>query len=189
MKLAFISDIHSNIEALEKSIKKIEEFSVDKIYCLGDIVGYGNNPNEVIALLKLKNIECISGNHDKLFIDGSMSEKYNFPYTRSVITSDSIQFLESLKNYIVLKEYNAILSHAVPNSDNIYLYANSDFAILDEIKYQYIFMGHTHYPMLMSYYEKKIINPGSIGQPRDKNIRSSFLICDIEDEHFEFIRV
>lgn len=189
MKLAFISDIHSNIEALEKSIKKIEEYNIEKIYCLGDIVGYGNNPNEVINLLKIKGIECISGNHDTLFLNGNMSEKYNFPYTRDVITKKSIQFLEGLKEYIILKEYNAILSHAVPYSENVYLYANSDFSILDNINFKYIFMGHTHYPMFMSYYDKKVLNPGSIGQSRDRNINSSFIICDIENERFEFIRI
>lgn len=189
MKLAFISDIHSNIEALKKSIKKIEKFNVDKIYCLGDIVGYGNNPNEVIILLKDKKIDCINGNHDELFLNGSMSEKYNFPFTRDIITNDSKEFLSKLKKYIILEEYNAILSHAVPFSDDVYLHANSDFSILDNIDFKYIFMGHTHYPMFMSYYDKKILNPGSIGQPRDKNSSSSFLICNIKSERFEFVRV
>jgi len=189
MNLAFISDIHSNLEGLEKVIKKMEDFSIDKIYCLGDIVGYGDNPNEVIELLKLNNIYCIKGNHDDMLINGSLEEKYNFPFTQKIITVESMNFLANLQDNIILIEEDAILSHAVPFSSNIYLYSNSDFTILDSVNYKYIFMGHTHYPMLMSYYDKKVINPGSVGQPRDSNSKSSFLICDMKDERFEFIRI
>ncbi len=189
MKIAFISDIHANIGALERSIEKIDDYNVDKIYCLGDLIGYGDYPNEVISLIIERGIISIRGNHEEIFLAGNLLEKYNFPFTKKIITQKSLDFLNKLDKYIILDEYNTILSHAVPYSDDVYLYANSDFSILDDINYKYIFMGHTHYPMMMSYYDKKILNPGSIGQPRDKNSKSSFLICDFESEVFEFIRI
>ena len=70
MKIAVISDIHGNIYALMKAFEDIEEQGVDKVICLGDLVGYGPHPNEVIALIKRREIPCIKGNYDASVVDG-----------------------------------------------------------------------------------------------------------------------
>jgi predicted phosphodiesterase len=189
MNSAFLADIHSDISSLKRVLNFLKSKSIDNIYCLGDIIGYGDYPNEVISLLKESGAISILGNHEKMFLKGIYPEEYNLVYTKNVITDASLEYLKSLPENIILKDHKAILSHAVPFTDNEYFYVNSDFSIFDNIDHELIFLGHTHRPMLMSYHEKKIINPGSVGPARDKNEKSSLLICDLDNQRFEFIRI
>ncbi len=189
MKIIVISDIHANLGAVKLFSSFLETADYDGIYCLGDMIGYGDHPNEVISFLKKIKAHSIMGNHEHLFLAGDMSEKYNFPCTREIITRDSLDYISSLPKEIILKSQDAIFSHAVPYTRYDYLYANSDFRILDRIQQTRIFMGHTHYPMLASYYDKTIFNPGSLGQPRDRINRPSFLVCDLDGEDHQFLRL
>src|SRR3989338_9997626 len=99
MKIAIIADVHSNLEALEGVLKDISNKNVDEIICLGDLVGYGANPNEVIELIKKKNIKCIKGNHD---LNAVTLEKLDFfndkaqealKFTNKILTEDNKKYL------------------------------------------------------------------------------------------------
>jgi predicted phosphodiesterase len=70
-----------------------------------------------------------------------------------------------------------------------YLYPNSNFAVFDNAPYKYYFIAHTHRPMYLSYFDKKILNPGSVGQPRDGDDRPSIVCFDLDDDYFEFRRI
>ena len=187
--IGVISDIHSNAFALEKGLSMLRACNVDAIYCLGDLIGYGNEPNEVIALIKNAGVICVKGNHEKLFIEGDNREKYNFPYTRNTLTEEHFDFLYNLPEEILIDSARIIMTHGFPGEIHRYFYANSDFDDIKNFKYQRIFLGHTHYPMMASYYDKKIINPGSLGQSRDGNPNGSFLICDMDKDIYEFRRL
>lgn len=188
MKIIFISDIHANLSALESVVRYLGRLDFDEIYCLGDIIGYGNFPNEVITLLQQIGARSILGNHEYLFLKEEEGEKYNFPYTRKIITDSSLEYIRSLPRKIEIPRFDTILSHGVPNTDFEYLYANSDFTILKNVCFKRIIMGHTHYPMMMSYYDKTIINPGSVGLSRDRTNKASFLLADFVGESYHFIR-
>jgi len=189
VKIAVLSDIHANVVALKKVMKYLKSSGVTKIYSLGDIIGYGNHPNEVIGLLNRKNVRCIKGNHEQLFLNGIYLKKYNLLFTKRVITKKSLNYLKKLPEKIIIKDANAILTHTVPFASDNYVYANSSFVRFKRIKHKFIVLGHTHYPMYVSYQEKKILNPGSVGQPRDGIEKPSFLICDFQKGIFEFIRI
>lgn len=189
MRIIVISDIHANIEAVRLFSDYLETADYSRIYCLGDMIGYGDHPNEVISFLKQAGALSIMGNHEDLFLKGDMSEKYNFPRTREILTRDSLEYIANLPVEIQIKSSSTIFSHAVPFTRYDYLYPNSDFRVLDQIPYKRIFLGHTHYPMLASYYDKTILNPGSLGQPRDKINRPSFLVCDLDSEEYQFLRL
>ena len=189
MTSAFLSDIHANADALEKSLRFLRSLNIKTIYCLGDIIGYGSYPNEVVSLIRKEKVVAIKGNHEKIFLKGVYPEKYNMPYTKNVLTDSSLDYLKALPEIIELKEYNAVLSHAVPFTDDDYCYADSDFSVFNSLNYNMIFMGHAHRPMLVTYHAKRIINPGSVGQPRDGIDKASVLICDLDDQRFEFVRI
>lgn len=189
MKAAFIADIHANLAAMEKTNQFLAPLTLDAVYCLGDIIGYGDFPNEVIALLQDIGAHSIIGNHERMLLDNNLQERYNLPYTASILSDESRHYLANLPDTIVLEHYDAVLSHGVPFSNFDYLYANSDFSIIDSVPHSKIFMGHTHYPMLMSYYTKTIFNPGSIGQPRDGIPRISLLIFDFDTMSAHFVRI
>jgi predicted phosphodiesterase len=189
MRAAFLADIHANISSLDKVLRFLRREKINKIYCLGDIIGYGKYPNEVIAALKRDRAISLLGNHERIFLSGFYPKKFNLDYTRRVLNGDCLRYIKSLPVYIILKEYKAHLSHDFPAGSDNYLYANSDFSIFDRARHKLIFLAHTHYPMFFAYFNKKIINPGSVGQPRDGNSKASFLLCDLRKEKFEFIRI
>lgn len=184
-----VSDIHSNIYALEKVLEYIKNRTIDNIYCLGDIIGYGDYPNECIELLASLNAICIKGNHEVNFFNRSESVKYNMEKTRDVLKPSNIDFLLNLQDFIEMQEYNAILAHTFPVGSTNYIYPNSDFTIFDGMDYKYFLIAHTHRPSYFTYFDKKIINPGSVGQPRDGNVLASAVFFDLSNDYFEFVRI
>ena len=119
MKIAVISDIHGNLEALNAVLAKIDALDVRSIYCLGDIVGYGPNPNECVELIRSRNIPSVVGNHDKavtgeLSIDFfSQMAKAGVLWTQSVISSENVQFLKQLP--YMKQEQNIVFVHSSPD--------------------------------------------------------------------------
>jgi len=190
----FISDIHSNLEALEA-------FSQDApkapIYCLGDIVGYGANPNETISWVKKKTTGCILGNHDYAVI-ASDSSWFNqraantINWTRRIISSENLSFLTSLqkKMYFFLDSNNIMIAHGSPiNPLYEYIYQDTEKSILKNFfkteKTQLIGLGHTHKPFLWRTLDGLIFNPGSIGQPRSGFSEASYAILKKENGKLE----
>ncbi len=211
MKYAIISDIHSNLEALRRVLEEIDKLGVDRIICLGDIVGYGANPNECVEIIRERKIESIMGNHDIVACGGKEPFDFNpvardaVLWTRAALTAENRKFLHNLPEAREMDGF-LIVHGAISDSD---LYVFSEYDAFSEFKlmkkWNICFFGHTHvrayYIFLgddvccLSDYEFKIepeakylINPGSVGQPRDRDPRSSFLVYDSEEAIVSFIR-
>jgi len=216
MKIAIISDIHANLEALEAVLVDIKAQNVDDIFCLGDIVGYGANPNECIELVKESCSLVLLGNHDAAAIGRLSTQHFN------VHAKIAIEWtIENLKNWgssflktIPLKENKAshTLVHATPYEPSMWYYITS----LEEAAFNFqffetlfCFVGHTHIPIIIALEQEKevfvhqgeslkydgidgtrfLINVGSVGQPRDRNFRACYGIIDTDQKIFTYRRV
>lgn len=172
MKIALISDIHGNLPALEACLKKIDALAPDVILCLGDLVGYGPQPNEVIEVIRGRNIPCVEGNHDA-GVNGRMPVGFFREPNQSLIrwtaehlTAENMEYLSGLKlSYSSgeLREAYPVLAalpddyflmvHASPSRPERWDYLNSAIAcrkVLEEFPHQFVFVGHTHIPALVA---------------------------------------
>ncbi len=200
MKLLVLSDIHGNFDALQ-SIYDKEQY--DKMVFLGDAVDYGPEPDKVIDFLKAHSDLNILGNHDNAVITGS-SCNCSFDmlelsdYTRDNISmkllgKNDIAFLKTFKlsNDAEIGGKKFYMTHASPyNNLDGYLFANEAEKVFRDKPFfdshDYILIGHTHFMMV---YRNKIINPGSVGQPRDFTGKPSYAIIDTETMSISFKRV
>lgn len=212
MRLALISDIHANLEALQATLADIAARGVDRVVCLGDIVGYNANPAECIALIRAANALCVAGNHD-LAVCGRMPSK-NFPATaaRAIVWThrhlswDDLLFLAGLplKAHV---EGGLVAVHGAlhPQTECATVRLDSDerrlqsfYALAaDPSRARIGAFGHTHQVGIYefrgggvvapqgeqtvklrddAYY---LINPGSVGQPRSKDKRASYMVLDL----------
>lgn len=195
MNLAVFSDIHGNIYSLEKALEKMQAYRPDGYLFLGDMAGYYYYQNECISLLNnLPNLISIKGNHDEYFINSlkdkkylkELDTKYGRAYTmlHQSITAESLDFFNNLSTCEKNKLYEAY--HGSPNNYlQEYIYPDTDIKF--DTRVPIVFLGHTHYPMKKEVNDTLILNPGSIGQPRDYN-QGSFIIVDTEDKKVENIR-
>ncbi|MDO5308505.1 MAG: metallophosphoesterase family protein [Planctomycetia bacterium] len=237
MRFAVISDIHNNAEAFRTTLEDIEQNQVEKIICLGDLVGYGPNPIECVDMMldlrKDKLEACLCGNHDQAAMYGpdgfnDIAEEALL-WTRDMLESEKGSKFDVRWDFIgnSPREYRKgkfLFVHGSPRSPiNEYVF-DDDVTDLDKMSRlfalvpQYCFMGHTHVPGVfiqeapnsfdyLSYRdlerqrqcrypltEKKLmINVGSVGQPRDKDPRSCYVIVQYDDSssdnYIEFRRV
>ncbi len=185
MKIVFISDIHSNSNYLSFIKKNIEFENADKIFFLGDAIGYYDNPNYVLDWLREIGANCIKGNHEKYFLgeikyNENHENLYRIKENRKNITDTNRKFINSWSDTldIVIDGKKFLMVHGDKDSSENYIY-DSDL-IDDEVinKYDYYIYGHTHIPLIKYYKGCCIINPGSIGQPRDYTKQASYIIMD-----------
>jgi predicted phosphodiesterase len=216
MRCLVLSDIHSNLEAFTAVLD--DAGAVDQIWCLGDVVGYGPDPNGCIDLLRSLPHLCIAGNHDwatlgKLDLnDFNPDAREANLWNREQLRPDSLAFLEDLPEMLV--EGTFTLSHGSPRHP-IWEYiiytstAHMNFSFFDT---PFCFVGHTHTPVIFRLNDREgtqvcdqiappadkplsidsgrfIINPGSVGQPRDGDPRASYVILDLEALTVEHCRV
>jgi len=205
MRIAIISDIHANLEALEQSLKSIHQKSVDEIVCLGDIVGYGASPNECIQTVRQATPHVLLGNHDEAAVQLSRTEYFNpfariaAEWTHSVLLPEHQEFINGLP--YVLELFGVLFVHSSPYESEEWHYilspadAQFNFAYFNT---PICFIGHSHVPGLfcddiwtreLVAGKKFIINVGSVGQPRDNDWRSSYGILDTDAWTYENIRV
>ena len=222
MPTAIISDIHGNVDALNTVLADIDGRGVDRIVCLGDIIGYGPNPTDCLDLVMQRCDFAMMGNHDfAVLYEPTMfnasAEQAAF-WTRTQFENEpddakKRKRFEYLGNLVIRKwDAGSLFVHASPRRpineyifpDDVIAAPNKMASIFDRIETR-AFCGHTHvtgvftdepdfYPpgdLGGSYSfrddEKCIINPGSVGQPRDKDPRSSYAI--LHDDRVEFVRV
>lgn len=196
MKIAFISDIHSNKHGLLKVLNHINK--VDSIICAGDITGYYPFPNEVIKLLIENKVISIIGNHDNYLLNGNAPQNANLlvkdsvKLTKKIITKESIKYLKSLPTSLnlVIDNKRVLVCHGSPwdNLEERVYPDYSNFERFNNIDSDVIVLGHTHYPMIKNIGNKTIINPGSCGQPRDYNMLSN-IIWDTDRNNFIIQRI
>jgi putative phosphoesterase len=188
--VAIIADIHSNIIALQEVMKSVKK--ADHILCAGDLVGYNPWPNESIRLIQEKGIHSIMGNHDAVIVDGSYDTmnpqaKLALQYTHKIISEENIEYLNSLSKKFTIQIEDVTLcayhgSPLHPLRQYVYPWAPRNFVrtLVDMIEGNVLILGHTHIPMMFNFNDKLLINPGSVGQPRDKNPQASYMILQIE---------
>lgn len=187
--IALISDIHGNYEALKEVLKKIDFLGINEIYCLGDITGYYTQVNECCDELRKRDVKCILGNHDWYMISNtgcprSKSANDCLNYQKTIITQENLEWLTVLP--IFRKVGELALVHGGWNDPlEEYLYPSDDY--FEKYPNKYFASGHTHKQLVKQFGDKVYCNPGSVGQPRDKNYMSSF--ATFNGKKFELHRV
>lgn len=181
--IAVCSDIHSNLPALEKFIKKTE--NCKERWCLGDIVGYGPWPKKCLDLVRENFSVIVQGNHDKnvgyedykSFGSNEMSLA-GARLSNSVLDEADLNWLKNLPYCKELKYNNSyLLTHSSPKNRGDYVYPEDVDSLKIYLHYfDFILMGHTHVPFIEETESGFICNPGSIGQPRDGNPKASYMI-------------
>ena len=205
MRVLILGDIHANLPALESVIKSAKEIGFDAIWCTGDIVGYYPWCNEVTQWVRENAQKCVMGNHDAI-IAGLLSPEYfsdwaytSIVWTEKELSEENKKFISQLR--LVLKEGETTLVHDTPLrplSMEYILSPQEALEVMQKTPYRVVFYGHTHIPILFELgknelkvvYEingytlrrdrKYLINPGSVGQPRDGIPLASFVIWDTE---------
>lgn len=206
MRILIISDIHANLTALEAVLEDVEEEFV-ATWCLGDLVGYGPDPNECIRRVReLPELTCLIGNHDQAALGKIPLERFNqdaraaASWTQGALTDESESYLLSLPSRIELAE-DFTLAHGSPRQPvwEYVLDLPTAEANLEAFQTAYCLVGHTHIPLIFSKPEggnlrpvqvrwgdafelspRMIINPGSVGQPRDMDPRAAYAVLDTE---------
>lgn len=191
MRVAVLSDIHSNLAALKAVL---EDFSkVDEILCLGDLVGYGAEPNEVVELVRENRIRCVMGNHDYAAVTGDVKGMNHLAaqaalWTHRTLTEENRKFLKSLPLECKVKLSGRViyLVHGSPK-DPLWEYVFPDISnsalleITREVEADFSIFGHTHLPMLRKIFGKLVLNPGGVGQPRDLDPRASYMLLELDE--------
>lgn len=205
MRYLVISDIHANVVALETVLADAEG-QWDKLWCLGDIVGYGPNPNECITLLRQHDHLSLSGNHDWAVLGRLDLDTFNadarsaIEWTRSVLTEPGHDYLEALESKVIEEPFTLV--HASPRQPvwEYVLEPRTAVANFKSLETAYCLLGHTHVALVYEridasdamphapLYDQPIvlggtpllINPGSVGQPRDSDPRAAYGILDTE---------
>jgi predicted phosphodiesterase len=205
MRILVLSDIHANLIALETVLRNAGEF--DRIWCLGDVVGYGPEPNACIETLRRYDLVCIAGNHDWAVLDKLELEDFNADarravlWTREQLNVQNLDWLHALPDSFRTEDFTLV--HGSPRAPLWEYVLTSGIA---RINFEYLdtslcLIGHTHIPIIYRYDndtqnvtaeplpeeipvplqgERMMINPGSVGQPRDGDPRAAFALLDLD---------
>ncbi len=215
MRIAVISDIHGNWHAFDAVLADADQEQVDELWCLGDIVGYGPQPNRCVEAARTRSAICLLGNHDLAALgqvdlagfspDAAVSARW----TIDELEPDALAFLETLEPKG--EREGVQLFHASPR-DPVWEYVLSESAVRNALELTtagLVLVGHSHIPiaLLLSNGDtlagglakggseieltegRWLLNPGSVGQPRDGDPRAAYLLIDLETRHAHFRRV
>jgi len=212
MRIAVISDIHGNLEAFGEVLADIDRYNVSNIISLGDNIGYGPEPNEVIRTIREHNIPSVMGNHEMVVTDRAHLEWFNpvarksLQKTISLLSNESINFICRMKFFKIFNGYRFVHGFP-PDSATTYLFQISEEKLRDtfeEMREKICFVGHTHELEIIGFDGKTItrtpmhrgitflhdqkqyiINIGSVGQPRDGDNNAKYVIWDTSNYHIE----
>lgn len=213
MRTLVLSDIHANLTALEAVIRDAANF--ERVFCLGDVVGYGPDPNECISsLLTLPQLNVVMGNHDAAL--SGIIEVGNFNYdARQALKVQAAMLSDASRDWMELLDLEKTtteihMAHGSPRNP-IWEYLFSKLVALENFsafETQVCLIGHTHVPSIFELNDtpkvrlllpeqgdlwrsanRFILNPGSVGQPRDGNPKASYVIFDDAEESWQFRRV
>ncbi len=198
MKLAVFSDIHANLHALQAAWADIQTQGADAVYCLGDLVGYGAFPNEVVEFIRQSGVPTIMGNYDQGV--GFNQEECGCAYrdavsrahgqeslmwSRRVTRDDNKASLRQLVDHIRLKPdgLDLLLVHGSPRRINEYLYEDRPVASFERLAEQseadVLFFGHTHLPYQKQVGRTLFVNTGSVGKPKDGDPRAGYVTIEL----------
>jgi predicted phosphodiesterase len=214
MRVAVISDIHSNLHALEAVLEAIDRERLDQIWCLGDVVGYGPRPDECCRIVEERAAICLAGNHDLGVLGEADIDEFSPDaaaaalWTRGVLGEQAKAFLGGLQPSAEVDGVQ--LFHGSPR-DPVWEYILTDqaaAAALDATTAPVVLVGHSHIPLAVSIDGGELagghapagteiafggnpwlLNPGSVGQPRDGDARAAWLLLDLDADKASFYRV
>ena len=218
MRYLLLSDLHSNLEASLAVMRDARECGFDRVVVLGDLVGYGASPNEVVQLIReLKPLAAIRGNHDKVVAGIGEGDDFNEValeaalQNRRVLWPEHRDYLAELSPGPLQVDDRFLIAHGTPENEDEYLLDASDAArAFQATVFSLCFFGHTHVPGVFGLEEGEVLrwsagervsalplepdrrylaNPGSVGQPRDKDPRASFGLYDDRTGEFSIHRV
>ena len=220
MRYLVLSDIHANITALDAVLQHATSAGFDKTIVLGDLVGYGAAPNEVVDRVRaLEPVAVIRGNHDKVAAGLEGSEGFNptaqraVAWTRAALSQDNLAYLEGLARGPLVVNDDIEICHGSPLDEDAYLFGEGDLAeALVFGRRPICFFGHTHTPVAAVLSPRReldvlfhgpgnhgpitltrdaryLVNPGSVGQPRDGDRRAAYAVADLEQRVIEMNRV
>jgi predicted phosphodiesterase len=221
MRYLILSDIHANLEALEAVLVQAHRH-YDRVVCLGDVVGYGPNPNEVIdRLQELKPVATVRGNHDKASCGIDSAEEFNAAarqaalWTREQLRAENLSYLRQLPSGPIRLDTFQIVHGSLRDEDEYLFQPREAYESLNRAEIPLTFCGHTHFQggfalkdngqmeiLRVSHAKgvamaelklepgaRYLINPGSIGQPRDGDPRAAFAFFDPDHQQVEYWRV
>lgn len=203
MKLALMGDIHGNDLALQAVLEAAAAAKVDRLLVTGDLVGYYFAPLRVLELLSGWKCDVVRGNHEEMLSKARSDENYlatvEMRYGSGVqvaleqLSSTQLDSLCSLPHPLELDIDGSriLLSHGAPWNLNQYIYPDADQEMLARYlpqNYNLVVMGHTHYPMLRHVGSTVVVNPGSVGQPRDWKPGACWALFDTKDHSVELRR-
>lgn len=194
MEIAFISDVHSNKIALNAVLSDIESKQVDTLICLGDTVGYNTWPSECLETVQNQCDIVLQGNHDRNVSSEPIDKWDNnmayegLKYSAQELTQSQKDWLNSLPpvQHISFDGIEFVLAHSHPTVEDKYVYP-SDFARMNPIvddSIDCVVLGHTHIQHSMELSDIQVVNPGSVGQPRDDTNNAKYATFDTETENF-----
>jgi putative phosphoesterase len=192
MKIAILSDIHANSDALTAVLADAKALGVSNLIIAGDFVGYYYNIQEVMALLSSWDLVAISGNHERLLLDWHHGENHTkiqnkygsgIKIANEFLTNKQIQWLVDLpkSREFSIDNKTVLLCHGTPWDKDEYLYPDCKQDKKDKIfsiKKDLVVYGHTHYPVIHSDNNQLIVNPGSVGQTRDSKLGACWALWD-----------
>jgi predicted phosphodiesterase len=212
MRFAVLSDIHSNLEALEAVLADATSQHCDEFVCLGDVVGYNANPSECVQRIRELDCPVVKGNHDEQASIAFSTEGFNemaeeaIGWTREHLSAEEKAWLADLRLTRTVRDFTIV--HATLDTPGQWGYVFNDLDAIASFTYQHTslcFFGHTHWPsafvrddsvhrlavgqIVLAAGRKYFINPGSIGQPRDRDWRAAYGIYDTERNVVEQHRV
>lgn len=220
MRALVLSDIHGNLQALQAVLLAAEADGFDQLWNLGDAVGYGANPNEVIGILRERASANVRGNHDRVCAGLTSSAGFNpvaaqaADWTRNTLTESNLQWLREVPKGPIRVTAEATCAHGSPLNEDHYILSMRDaWTPLQRMETGLTFFGHTHvqggflqqgaeweesHPLCgpdgvctltIPPSARLLVNPGSVGQPRDRDVRAAFALYDEETKVVTYRRV
>ncbi|MEX2579086.1 MAG: metallophosphoesterase family protein [Verrucomicrobiales bacterium] len=212
MKYAIFGDIHANLEAFEGVLADAEQQECTDYVCVGDVVGYGADPNECLAVVHDMECPIVKGNHDEeAVLDTSLEglnplAKQAMEWTRAQLSPEECDILRNMKLVRQVRDFTIV--HATLDTPGSWTYVTNKFDAMASFSYQFTqlcFYGHTHTPRIyrkgdsvepldeftvnLEIGRKYFINVGSVGQPRDGDWRAAYAVYDVENQEVEIRRV
>ena len=218
MRSLVVSDLHSNVEALRAAINRVRRKKYHRVICLGDFVGYGAQPNQVLDMMRNWKAAklYIRGNHDRVIANSrENADQFNNAaktaalWTRDRLSAPNRRFLQKLPLGPIVED-GLLVCHGAPHDEDEYVFHDGHAQqVFDRTDARVILFGHTHLPVIFAMDRwhrvfggvvtgetiirldrdlRYLINPGSVGQPRDRNPAASFAIYDSSRMTVQFFR-
>lgn len=202
MKIAVISDIHGNYDALVAVLKKAKTEGVEHLLVLGDIVGYYYHPDKILNELSTWSFDIVKGNHEQILenvianpeLAESIRLKYGSGHRDAIqkLSAEQLAFLKGLPETksVTFNQTALLMCHGSPWSNDFYIYPDCEQDILkkcDSKTHDFVLIGHSHYAFAVKNENSILINPGSVGQSRQTGGQASWCIINCENKCFQMV--